>query len=58
MNVAKISLGAILTPDKIRAEMQSYASTLKYYGERFVGESIRRAARSKTGKDNGSNSHG
>jgi GMP synthase (glutamine-hydrolysing) len=47
-----------ITPDKIRADSQSYASTLRYYGERFVGEFVRRAGRSKTGKDNGSNAHG
>jgi GMP synthase (glutamine-hydrolysing) len=47
-----------ITPDKIRADTQSYASTLRYYGERFVGEFVRRAGRSKTGKDNGSNAHG
>jgi GMP synthase-like glutamine amidotransferase len=32
-------------PDKIRADTQSYAPTLKYYGERFFSEFIRRLDR-------------
>ena len=36
-----------ILPDKILADTQSYALTLKYYGERFLSEFIRRLARSK-----------
>jgi GMP synthase (glutamine-hydrolysing) len=36
-----------ILPDKILADTQSYAYTLKYYGERFLSEFIRRLARSK-----------
>jgi len=38
-------------PDKILSDTQSYAPTLKYYGERFLSEFIRRAARAKTRTD-------
>jgi GMP synthase (glutamine-hydrolysing) len=41
-------------PDKIRADTQSYAATLRYYGEKFLAEFVRRAIRSKTRKGNGS----
>lgn len=34
-------------PDKILSDTQNYAPTLKYYGERFLSEFIRRAARAK-----------
>lgn len=44
-----------IMPDKIRADTQSYSPTLKYYGERFLAEFVRRAIRSKPRKDNGSN---
>jgi GMP synthase (glutamine-hydrolysing) len=37
-------------PDKIRADTQSYGPALKYYGERFLAEFVRRAARSKAPK--------
>jgi hypothetical protein len=37
-------------PDKIRADTQSYAPTLKYYGERFLTEFVRRAVRSKAAR--------
>jgi GMP synthase (glutamine-hydrolysing) len=47
-----------VTPAKIRADTLSYASTLKYYGERFLGEFIRRTARVKSKKDNGGHAHG
>jgi GMP synthase (glutamine-hydrolysing) len=36
-----------ILPDKILADTQSYAQTLKYYGERFFSEFIRRVARVK-----------
>ncbi|HTN71414.1 MAG TPA: gamma-glutamyl-gamma-aminobutyrate hydrolase family protein [Methylomirabilota bacterium] len=41
-------------PDKILADTQNYAPTLKYYGERFLSEFVRRMARPKSRKDNGS----
>jgi GMP synthase (glutamine-hydrolysing) len=40
-------------PDKIRADTQNYASTLKYYGERFLAEFMRRVVGAKTRKGNG-----
>jgi hypothetical protein len=46
-----------VTPDKIRADKQSYAPASKYYGERLLTECVRRAFRFKPGKDSGSNSH-
>jgi len=36
-----------ILPEKILADTHNYAPTLKYYGERFLSEFIRRAARSK-----------
>jgi GMP synthase (glutamine-hydrolysing) len=44
-------------PDKIRADTQNYAPTLKYYGERFLAEFVRRTDRLKFRKANGSNAH-
>src|SRR4051794_38764385 len=41
-------------PDKIRADTQSYAPTLKYYGERFIAEFLRRAIRVKGQRGEGS----
>jgi GMP synthase (glutamine-hydrolysing) len=40
--------------DKIRADTQSYALTLKYYGERFIAEFVRRAIRAKGQRRDGS----
>lgn len=40
-----------ILPDKIRADTQSYAPTLKYYGERFLSEFIRRATGSKSKRE-------
>jgi GMP synthase (glutamine-hydrolysing) len=37
-------------PDKIRADTHNYAPTLKYYGERFLTEFVRRAIRFKDGR--------
>lgn len=34
-------------PDKILADTQNYAPALKYYGERFLSEFVRRVARSR-----------
>jgi GMP synthase (glutamine-hydrolysing) len=43
-----------VSPEKIRADTQSYAATLKYYGERFLTEFVRRAIRTDKGKTEGS----
>jgi GMP synthase (glutamine-hydrolysing) len=43
-----------ILPDKILADTQNYAPILKYYGERFLSEFIRRASRTQNRKDNGS----
>ena len=43
-----------ILPDKILADTQNYAPILKYYGERFLSEFIRRASRTQDRKDNGS----
>jgi hypothetical protein len=40
-------------PDKIRADTQSYAPTLKYYAERFLSEFVRRMSRSRHRKVDG-----
>jgi GMP synthase (glutamine-hydrolysing) len=34
-----------ILPDKILADTRNYAPTLKYYGERFLSEFVRRAGR-------------
>ena len=41
-----------ILPDKILADTQNYAPILKYYGERFLSEFIRRASRTQGRKDN------
>ena len=43
-----------ILPDKILADTQNYAPILKYYGERFLSEFIRRAARTQNQKASGS----
>jgi GMP synthase (glutamine-hydrolysing) len=43
-----------VSPEKIRADTRSYAATLKYYGERFLTEFVRRAIRTDKGKTEGS----
>jgi GMP synthase (glutamine-hydrolysing) len=43
-----------VSPEKIRADTQSYATTLKYYGERFLTEFVRRVIRTEKGKTEGS----
>ncbi len=40
-----LALAPYVLPDKIRADTQSYAPTLRYYGERFLSEFVRRMAR-------------
>lgn len=42
-----------ISPDKIRADTLTYASTLRYYGERILSEFIRRATTKKNGKEEG-----
>ncbi len=39
-----------ILPEKIVADTHSYAPTLKYYGERFLSELVRRTVRSKSRK--------
>jgi GMP synthase-like glutamine amidotransferase len=41
-----LALAPYVQPDKILADTQSYAPTLRYYGERFLAEFVRRVARS------------
>ena len=42
-----------ISPDKIRADTRSYSHTLKYYGERFLSQFIRRACGSKGRREYG-----
>jgi GMP synthase-like glutamine amidotransferase len=42
-----IALAPYVQPDKILADTQNYAATLKYYGERFLSEFVRRVARTR-----------
>lgn len=42
-----LALAPYVLPDKIIADTQSYAPTLKYYGERFLTEFVRRVARNR-----------
>jgi GMP synthase-like glutamine amidotransferase len=48
-----LALAPYVLPDKIRADTQSYAPTLKYYGERFLSEFVRRVFRSRQRKGDG-----
>lgn len=43
-----------VSPEKIRADTQSYAANLKYYGERFLTEFVRRVIHTDKGKTDGS----
>lgn len=43
-----------VAPEKIRVDTQNYAATLKYYGERFLTEFIRRTTRTGMSKTEGS----
>jgi GMP synthase (glutamine-hydrolysing) len=52
-----IAQAPYVTPDKIRADTQTYAPTSKYYAERLLTEFVRRAVRFKPGNDSGSNSN-
>jgi len=42
-----IALAPHVLPDKILADTQNYAPALKYYGERFLSEFVRRVARTR-----------
>lgn len=42
-----LALAPYIIPDKILADTQNYAPTLKYYGERFLSEFVRRIARTR-----------
>ena len=48
-----LALAPYVQPDKIIADTQNYAPALKYYGERFLAEFLRRVARSKSRKAHG-----
>jgi GMP synthase-like glutamine amidotransferase len=48
-----LALAPYVLPDKIIADTQSYAPTLKYYAERFLSEFVRRIARSRQRKGAG-----
>ena len=48
-----LALAPYVLPDKIRADTQSYAPTLKYYAERFLSEFVRRMSRSRNRKVDG-----
>ena len=45
-----LALAPYVLPDKIITDTQSYAPTLKYYGERFLSEFLRRACRLRSRK--------
>jgi GMP synthase (glutamine-hydrolysing) len=42
-----LALAPYVLPDKIIADTQSYEPTLRYYGERFLTEFVRRVARNR-----------
>jgi hypothetical protein len=43
----ELALAPYVLPDKILADTRNYAPTLKYYGERFLSEFIRRVVRTR-----------
>ena len=45
-----LALAPYVLPDKIIADTQSYAPTLKYYGERFLTEFVRRVGAAGVGR--------
>jgi GMP synthase-like glutamine amidotransferase len=49
----KLAAIPYISLDKIRADTPSYASALRYYGERILSEFIRRATTKKNGKEEG-----
>jgi GMP synthase (glutamine-hydrolysing) len=48
-----LALAPYVLPDKILADTQSYAPTLKYYAERFLSEFVRRVSRFRVRKGDG-----
>jgi GMP synthase (glutamine-hydrolysing) len=42
-----------VSPEKIRSDTRNYAPTLKYYGERFLSEFVRRSARLQSRRGGG-----
>lgn len=42
-----LALTPYVLPDKILADTQSYAQNLKYYGQRFLSEFLRRVSRAR-----------
>jgi len=48
-----LALAPYVLPDKILADTPSYAPTLKYYGERFLSEFVRRVCRSRSRRGEG-----
>jgi hypothetical protein len=48
-----LALAPYVRPDKIKADTQNYAPALKYYGERFLSEFLRRVARTKSRRADG-----
>ena len=48
-----LALAPYVQPDKIMADTHNYAPALKYYGERFLSEFVRRVAHSKNRKADG-----
>lgn len=48
-----LALAPYVLPEKILADTQSYALTLKYYGERFLSEFVRRVARTRRQQGDG-----
>ena len=48
-----LALAPYVLPAKILADTQNYAPTLKYYGERFLTEFVRRIGRAKNRKGDG-----
>jgi GMP synthase-like glutamine amidotransferase len=48
-----LALAPHVLPEKILADTQSYAPTLKYYGERFLSEFVRRVSRTRRQQGDG-----
>jgi hypothetical protein len=48
-----LALAPYILPDKIIADTQTHAATLKYYGERFLTEFVRRVARPRRPRKDG-----
>jgi hypothetical protein len=48
-----LALAPYVLPDKILADSNNYAATLKYYAERFLSEFLRRSWRSRGRKIEG-----